>query len=78
MSIVVCAAAGSWLWALPTLVLTAFLTALGAGTALVRLKRNHAPNWYLQRLARHVAPQAGLVWRDGVWRTDRRRGHVPG
>ena len=70
--------AGSWLWALPILVVAALLSVLGAGTALLRLKRNHVPNWYLQRLARRFARRAGLVWRDGVWRIDLGSGHVPG
>ena len=71
LSLLVCLWAGSLLWALPTLVATAFLSVLCAGTLLRGLKRNRTPNWYLQRLARQAARPAGLIWRDGVWRIGR-------
>lgn len=70
-SAVVCLWAGSLLWAPPVLVLSAFGSVLCGGTVLRRLKRNRSPNWYLQRAARRLGPRAGLVWRDGPWRTER-------
>ena len=62
---------GSLLWALPVLVLNAFITVLLAGTVLRHLKRNHPPNCYLQRVARHFGRSANIIWREGSWRVER-------
>ena len=67
----VCLSAGSLLWALPVVVLSAFATVLLAGTALRRLKRNRPPHWYLQSLARRCGPRTGLICQHGAWRVDR-------
>lgn len=61
---------GSLLWIFPVLVVSALASVLCAGTVLLRLKCNHTPHWYLQRLARNFAESTGLVFRSGSWRTD--------
>ncbi len=68
---IVCMSAGSLLWALPVVVLSAFATVLLAGTALRSLKRNRPPHWYLQRLALWCGPRTGLICQHGAWRIDR-------
>ena len=71
LAVIACLIYGSWLWALPVMVLTAFATVLIGGTVLRRLKRNRPPNWYLQRWARFWSRRTELIHYQGAWRVDR-------